>query len=319
MFAFLNPAAPAPVTTVPMWIATVVGFAFFGFSLWCARRQGLRFVFIILAGCLFGFGLEYFAISTSNGYHYGPFPFMILGKVPAMIVVSWGGLVYGVMRTSDALRLKWYLRPIYDGFLAMLIDLSLDPVSIALGFWVWTVPKKAWFGVPFSNYIGWYSMVFAFSLVCRALFRWLDPHARSAFWAVVVPLLTVPLAAIPFALLMGAYLLLAARIDEPLVFSGFLGGFAVLVLRYFPSLPRDAPLDLSAISAPIIFGAFEVFMLYASGFFQAKPLYMQDEDFVILVPVIAILSMICFCWPFLDRIGGKLQPARSLLVEGGRP
>ena len=316
MYGMLSIKPPAGGTTIPMYLATAVAFAFFAFSMWHARRQGLRYVFIILAGCLFGFTLEYQAVTSTDDYHYGPFPLMILGKVPAMIVVSWGGLVYGVMRTSDALRLKWYLRPIYDGLLAMLIDLSLDPISIALGFWVWTMPHKHWFGEPFSNYIGWYSMVFAFSLTVRALFHRLDPTKSSKLWAVVLPLITVPLALIPFGLLMKGYLLLAGQFAEPLVFSAFLGGFAVLILRYFPSLPRDAWLDVSAIAAPVFFGAFEFFMLYTSGFFQAEPLWKQDADFVILVPLVSILAMICFCWPFLDHIGHKLRPARALTYDG---
>ena len=51
-----------------------------------------------------------------------------------MIVVSWGGLVYGVMRTSDALRLKWFLRPIYDGLLAMLIFGLILVVALAYDY-----------------------------------------------------------------------------------------------------------------------------------------------------------------------------------------
>lgn len=312
VFAMLVHKAPAAVTTIPMWIATLVAFAFCGYSLRCAWWQGVRFVAIILAAALFGYGLEVVAIATSNDYHYGPFPGMLPGGVPAMIVVSWGGLVYGVMRTSDALGLKWYLRPIYDGMLALLIDLSLDPVSIALGFWVWTMPHKHWFGVPFANYIGWYSMVFGFSLAARTLFRLLDPGNRSVVWSILVPLIAIPVALVPFGLLMGLYLFLAGRMAEPLVFSAFLGTFALLILRYFPSLPRDAPLDYSALAAPIFFGSFEFLMLYASGLWQATSLYQEDADFVILVPLIAILSMICFAWPYLDDIGAKVRPAYKI-------
>src|SRR5262245_55182885 len=113
-------------------VASLVGVAFFGLCLVYARREGHRQVLILIATALYGFLLEYLAIRENRKYQYAHFPVMLLGTVPLMIVISWGGIIYSVMRTSDHLRLKWYLRPVYDGILALSIDMSLDPVAVGL-------------------------------------------------------------------------------------------------------------------------------------------------------------------------------------------
>lgn len=304
-------------------LATIVGFAFGGFCLWHAARQGTRWVCILLAGTLLGLTLEYFDMKFFGTYHYGPFPFMIFGTVPAMIVVSWGGIVYGTMRVSNHLGLKWYLRPIYDGFLALTIDISLDPVAISLGYWVWTIPgEKPWFGVPFSNYYGWFLVVFCYSLTFRVLARLTRLEARPWPWQVAVPLVAFPLSIVPFALLMAGYGLLMKVCPEPLIFSVVMGAYAVALLWALPVVPHDRPLDRSAIAAPFFFHGFELFMLYFSGFLGVKPLYASHPSLVLLVPVVGTLSVICFCWPFLDDFTTRLKGHRRTLLappEGTAP
>ena len=41
-------------------------------------------------------------------------------------------------------------------------DLTVDPISSTLqGLWVWTTPG-AYFGVPISNFFGWFLVVYLF-------------------------------------------------------------------------------------------------------------------------------------------------------------
>jgi hypothetical protein len=292
-------------------LATLIGVAFFGLCLVYARREGYRQVLILVATSVYGFLLEYLAIREDRNYHYARFPVMLLGTVPLMIAISWGGILYSVMRTSDNLRLKWYLRPIYDGILVLSIDLSLDPVAVGLGYWVWEMPPevKPWFGVSLSNYFGWYVTAFAYSLVLRAGFRHFDPLHRIPGRDTLIIFGAIPIGmVIVFGAMLG-YQALMRFLPESLVLSLLLGAHLVVLARYLPVLPHDAPLDPASVAAPLFFHAFLLFMLFASGLFLPEPLYATQGSLVILVPMIAASSFICFGWPYLDALGGRLAPS----------
>ena len=46
-----------------------------------------------------------------------------------------------------------------SGILAVLYDLFVDPVAVALKIWVWA-EEGPWFGVPTLNFIGWFLIIF---------------------------------------------------------------------------------------------------------------------------------------------------------------
>ena len=61
-------------------------------------------------------------------------------------------------------------------------DLSMDPVMVRLGAWVWHVPGP-YFGIPLRNYLGWLETTFVVFLLYR-LFegRWpARPNLPPAF------------------------------------------------------------------------------------------------------------------------------------------
>jgi uncharacterized membrane protein len=45
-------------------------------------------------------------------------------------------------------------------------DLYLDPQMVARGFWVWAQPG-GYFGIPWSNYVGWFVTAFLITLIIR--------------------------------------------------------------------------------------------------------------------------------------------------------
>jgi uncharacterized membrane protein len=288
---------------LPFVLATLGALALATVCLIQACREGIAFVMIMASGAIFGMLIEYFDMRWMHSYHYGPFPFMLLGTVPLMIVVSWGAIVYGVMRTSDRLKLQWYLRPVYDGFLAMTIDLSLDPVAILMGFWTWTVrgePHPPWFGVPFANYYGWFVVVLSFSFVVRLGFR-LFPDETYRWSKVVVPLGSIVLGMIPFYFLLACYGLAIKFVPEAMVFSVLMGFFYLVLLRYLPTLHHNAHLDKVSLAVPIFFHVFTIFLLYAWRLWE------QNAALIILVPIIAMFSLVCYAWPYLDTLTRRLQ------------
>ena len=55
-------------------------------------------------------------------------------------------------------------------FLVLLLDLILDPVMVAGGYWTWSDGGR-WGGVPWQNFVAW----FGFALVVFLAANWLLP------------------------------------------------------------------------------------------------------------------------------------------------
>src|SRR5512135_3227728 len=103
-----------------------------------ARRRGWAVVWQLIAGAVFGLLLEGSTIQTFHLYTYGRFWFMV-GEVPLPIGVAWGVIIYSARQFSDATSLPEWARPVFDGLLALNIDLSMDAIAIRLGFWHWGI------------------------------------------------------------------------------------------------------------------------------------------------------------------------------------
>ena len=55
-----------------------------------------------------------------------------------------------------------FIVPFIAAFIMVMWDLTVDPISSTLqGLWVWTTPG-AYFGVPISNFFGWFLVVYLF-------------------------------------------------------------------------------------------------------------------------------------------------------------
>jgi hypothetical protein len=147
-----------------------------------ARKQGIPNLLRLFAGILFGVALELATIRQLRAYDYGQFIIMVL-DVPLCIGIAWSCIIYSAMEFSDASSLPYWTRPIFDGLLALNIDLALDAVAIRLGFWDWGQGLEfQYFGVPYANFWAWFWVVCSFSLGYRLLAwradwvgRWLSP------------------------------------------------------------------------------------------------------------------------------------------------
>jgi hypothetical protein len=171
---------------------------------------------------LYGMTVEALALHHTRDYNYANL-WLMFGSppnwVPYTIGVCWASIMYVVMRTSDALELPWWQRPLFDGAAAMTLDLMLDPVmsstkmvaasnfpcmdTIArpiggLGLWTWCVPPAAhmplWFTVPVDNFLGWCAVITMFSLMVRLGYRYWNPDARGPLAQFAMLLLLAALA-----------------------------------------------------------------------------------------------------------------------------
>jgi uncharacterized membrane protein len=305
---------PDPAT-IPLSLVASLAFLI---CLLHGARRGLPGPLILVSASLFGLIIEHFNMRAAQTYHYGHFGIMLLGDVPLAIVTSWGAIIYAAMWTSDQLQLRWYLRPISDGLLALSIDLGLDPIALPLAWWTWTIPGDPlpWFGAPLVNFFGWFAVAFTFSLMVRVLRRVLPASLRGAWREAVAAIAAVPLAFVPYYALLVGYAALTDTlgVPEPLVFSILLGGAFVLILRYLPALPHDRPIAAPSLVVPLGFHGLMLFMLYGSSLFGKPPLYEDHQALVLLIPTVAFLSPVLFAWPYLNTLARWLEPSWAVVT-----
>lgn len=144
-------------------------------------------------GAVSAFGYVVESVGVSTGLPYGSFAYgeelgpKVVGLVPFILPVSYVPLVVGAAAASFGKELP--ARVASSAALLMLIDGVLDPGAVALGFWSWS-SGGTYYGVPFSNYLGWLlsgsvaSLILFGTLRCR---RVPDDTADSvllslAFW-----------------------------------------------------------------------------------------------------------------------------------------
>lgn len=135
------------------------------------ERYGLKgtVAFFLIAS---GVSLFFENISVITGFPYGlynyspslgvlPVPLIIIFEYFAMGYLSW--ILANILTGQYSQKLKGkqvFLVPFIATFLMVMWDLTVDPISSTLqGLWVWHNPG-AYFGVPLSNYFGWFMVVY---------------------------------------------------------------------------------------------------------------------------------------------------------------
>jgi putative membrane protein len=120
-----------------------------------------RATLALVALTIYSYGIELVGVRT--GWPYGTFSYgvdlgpMLFGEVPVGLPVFFFPLVLnayllvllllGDRADSTLLRLLTTLAAV------ILVDLVLDPGAVAIGFWTYDIQQ--FYGVPWSNYIGW--------------------------------------------------------------------------------------------------------------------------------------------------------------------
>lgn len=142
-------------------------------------------IFFASTAWLFGFLSE--LVGVMYGWIFGPYQYveeglMFFGVLPFDTPISWTLIIlmcYEVANLIISAHLpesssnnymrrsyRQLLSPIVAGFSAVSLDLILDPVSInpKIGSWRW-LEEGPYFGVPITNFIGWFLVTFASTLL----------------------------------------------------------------------------------------------------------------------------------------------------------
>ncbi|WP_338555637.1 carotenoid biosynthesis protein [Paenibacillus sp. KS-LC4] len=111
------------------------------------------------------FGVEWLSVTTGwpfGEYNYTPVLGFLLGGVPVTIACAWVGVFLNGMLLSKGVN-RW-ARALQTGLFTVTLDLVLDPVAYARGFWLWE-EDGAYFGIPATNFISWFMISAALSLL----------------------------------------------------------------------------------------------------------------------------------------------------------
>ncbi|HML04596.1 MAG TPA: carotenoid biosynthesis protein [Methanobacterium sp.] len=137
------------------------------------ERYGKKNILIFfLITWIVSFSLENLSIATGfpfGFYHYSPT--LGLLTVPLIIIFAYFSIGYLSWMLSHVLTGQYskklegkqiFIVPFIAAFIMVMWDLTVDPISSTLqGLWVWTYPG-AYFGVPISNFFGWFFVVYIF-------------------------------------------------------------------------------------------------------------------------------------------------------------
>jgi len=177
-------------------------------------RGVFKTLLFLLGALIITAGIENINV-TFGGYEYpeGGITFLIY-KCPIWVVLGWYVIVYcsnfashilikqgkgslysvgigtapenGVKK--DFIKLT-IIRAVFTAYAAILIDLLMDPVGIANGWWVWKVSNIYIHGIPFGNYIGWFFVIFFMVFFYEILITWSSVEEKkeittAGLWAV---------------------------------------------------------------------------------------------------------------------------------------
>ncbi|PIR93073.1 hypothetical protein COT99_02705 [Candidatus Falkowbacteria bacterium CG10_big_fil_rev_8_21_14_0_10_43_10] len=269
-----------------------------------AWRKKPYFVFVILAAIIFGFLAEYSAVSKiPQPYNYPHSLIALPGPVPLNICLGWGIIIYAAMQTAEKLKTKWWLNSLIAGFLAVIIDFAEDPPYVKMGLWEWTPPHpEAWFGILWSNYVGWFLIVVIFVFILELITRFF-PTGKHVLRDAVIPFVAVIFS---FAVFMGAILsyfwiinLGWNWLNESLLTMIIFTICAVPVVLNIPKMDRNNKIDWVILAVPLY-----IFFWALVGFFSTG-LYFEKQALVIVIPFVIIISMLGYLWPSLNVICKK--------------
>jgi len=137
----------------------------------------------IFAIYLLGLGIEIVGVQT--GFPFGMYTYgEILGPkiagTPLLIGVNWVLVIVGCLSLSRRLfpTLNFAGVSVLTATLALLLDMLIEPVAVALDMWTWADGE-----IPVTNYIAWWILAAAFSAIFQ---RWGN---KSDHWVVITILL----------------------------------------------------------------------------------------------------------------------------------
>lgn len=256
-----------------------------------AWKTSFKDMFTFLGAAVFGLMIEFAFVILSSGYSYGDYlisPTIAGHSVPLWVSVGWATIIYAAMKTSDRTRIPWYLRPVFDGLLAVSVDLTLDPVAEHLGFWHWHNGGD-YYGVPYDNFMGWMMIVSFYSFTTRAGFKIFG----SGTWAkdILIPLTGIAASTGLIAVFEMFWRKLYVLFGQPIVFSVVFGLSLAVIAKQLWGARTLSKKKWYQTAIPLYMHSLMIFLLFSTG------LYLVYPTLIVVMPLAMIVSLLAFAQP----------------------
>ncbi len=149
------------------------------------KVRTIEYLGFILYGILF----ENLGV-ISNVYDYSLHRFLLAGVVPLTIPIFEATIFYIATKFGEETKSPWWVVPFIAAFFGMMQDFTLDPVAVAdlhsfgtitEGRWNWrNVYDGSFFGIPYFNFTGWFSIMFFYTLFVSYGRRWYKNDLKKA-------------------------------------------------------------------------------------------------------------------------------------------
>jgi uncharacterized membrane protein len=311
-------------TLLPEWSFLGIEILVYVFAYLClkdAMRQGRAYAAAFFATIFFTFVVESLLSADKTVYEYPSQAFLLqVINVPIWVPIGWAFILHVAMGTSTLLGAPIFTAALIDAFLALNLDLTLDPIAIHRGWWTWNVRDNPdlypyfvdYFGIPLINFMGWFVIVFAFSFFVRLARKRVPPGSKGTAGDIIPPFLaTIPALLVVFQYQeIGLWLMQQPNL---LLNGGFLscvvwGICAAIVLWHVRAFRHDAPFKRLFIATPLVFHGYMLVLLFLTRAKDIPPaeggewLWVTIAELTIFFPVVAALGLCLYVWPYRDDL-----------------
>lgn len=130
--------------------------------LWNEEKWSLKAVLWMFIIGFLGWLIE--AIGTNTSLIFGAYQYLeTLGwsiyKTPLAMFINWLILMYASVVMIQKTNLNRVIKSILGALLMVSLDYLIEPVAVALRFWVWSGDQ-----IPLQNYAAWFVIAFIFNI-----------------------------------------------------------------------------------------------------------------------------------------------------------
>lgn len=155
-----------PNFTVALIIGILFALPVLGFIWW--RFGGPDTLAFIIVSGVFTASMDFISSFVVRNYEYpGQSPLWVF----TYIFFGWMGMCGSCVLVAEGILARpgqdmltqpqlWWQVPLLTALIAMVMDLFIDPVAVAAGYWVWLVQGTVYYGIPLLNYVGWFVLMF---------------------------------------------------------------------------------------------------------------------------------------------------------------
>lgn len=186
----------APDFTFILIITIISAMAMVGYIWWRFAGAAAISFFIISGG--FSAVMDFVSAFVVENYEYPGqsrlwvFTFILFGWTSmcgSCLFLAEGILARRGLDLITQKNLLWRA-PVLTGVIAVILDLFIDPIAVATGYWTWFVKGTVYYGIPLLNFVGWFVLMFLSPLA------WLT-IIRQQHWGVVKKIISSFAAIIP--------------------------------------------------------------------------------------------------------------------------